>query len=228
MRCHKSVTIQFLTRPGLKGLNMPMLTVDEIEGSQHVLFRQQIEDLPDAVLLPTLTNIYELRKIAPPSLSASQARDMISDVLAERAARPQPVFAPPVEPSYPAEPPSPMHPTLVEEEPPQPVAYAPDLPLDHAPSEGGAWHADPGSDETAYPHAEPNAYHETTAPSEEPPPAAWVEPSVAPRQEAAAEADDEPARRVTRRSSLPPLVLGSGLALVAILAVLLILYLNQG
>lgn len=76
-----------------------MLTRDEIEDSFEVHFRQQVEDLPDDELQAMLTDMRTLRKYAPPSLSASPAREIVAGALQKRhppAQAPAPV-EPPVE-----------------------------------------------------------------------------------------------------------------------------------
>jgi|GEM_PF-3131986 hypothetical protein len=61
-----------------------MLTVDEIEDSFDTAFLHSAEDLPDEQLRLMLTNLRALREVAPPSLAASRARDIIAAVLARR------------------------------------------------------------------------------------------------------------------------------------------------
>jgi len=87
-----------------------MLTVDEIEDSFEVHFRQQVEDLPDETLHAILNNMHVLRRYAPPSLAASQARDIVADILRLRqpappAPEPEPVATEP-EPQPTPEPPA--------------------------------------------------------------------------------------------------------------------------
>ncbi|HLN25293.1 MAG TPA: hypothetical protein VK558_15070 [Patescibacteria group bacterium] len=67
-----------------------MLTVDEIEDSFEVHFRQQVEDLPDETLHAILNDMHVLRRYAPPSLAASRARDIVGEILRLRVPAPEP------------------------------------------------------------------------------------------------------------------------------------------
>lgn len=80
-----------------------MLTVDEIEDSFEVHFRQQVEDLPDEVLHAMLHDMRTLRRYAPPSLAASLARDIVAEILRARTP-PEPAPAPEPEPEPQSEP----------------------------------------------------------------------------------------------------------------------------
>lgn len=78
-----------------------MLTVDEIEDSFDTAFLHSAEDLPDEQLRLMLTNLRALREVAPPSLAASRARDIVAAVLARRhpeEAIPEPLPEPEPEP----------------------------------------------------------------------------------------------------------------------------------
>lgn len=77
-----------------------MLTLNEIEDSFEVHFRQQLEDLPDEELQAMLTDMRTLRRYAPPSLAASPAREIVSGILEAR--RPPPPVEPAIEPAEPA------------------------------------------------------------------------------------------------------------------------------
>jgi hypothetical protein len=92
-----------------------MLTLDEIEDSYDTAFLHTVEDLPDEQLRLMLDNLRELRQLAPPSLAASRARDIVAAVLEKRHPTPVPVAAP-----VPA--PEPVAEELPPEPQPEPVA----------------------------------------------------------------------------------------------------------
>ena len=71
-----------------------MLTLDEIEDSYDTAFLHTVEELPDEQLRLMLDNLRELRQLAPPSLAASRARDIVAAVLEKRYPTPEPVIAP--------------------------------------------------------------------------------------------------------------------------------------
>jgi len=72
-----------------------MLTLDEIEDSYDTAFLHTVEELPDEQLRLMLDNLRELRQLAPPSLAASRARDIVAAVLEKRHPTPKPVVLPP-------------------------------------------------------------------------------------------------------------------------------------
>lgn len=61
-----------------------MLTLDEIEDSFDTAFLHTVEDLPDEQLQRMLDNLRALRELAPPSLAASRAREIVAAVLERR------------------------------------------------------------------------------------------------------------------------------------------------
>lgn len=61
-----------------------MLTLDEIEDSFEVAFLHAVEDLPDAQIALMLGNVRELRRLAPPSLAVSRAREILTDIQTRR------------------------------------------------------------------------------------------------------------------------------------------------
>ncbi|HVI52682.1 MAG TPA: hypothetical protein VM661_15840 [Candidatus Sulfotelmatobacter sp.] len=65
-----------------------MLTQDEIEDSFETAFLHTVEDLPDAQLQLMMHNVRELRRLAPPSLAVSRAREIVDGVLLLRAPPP--------------------------------------------------------------------------------------------------------------------------------------------
>jgi hypothetical protein len=92
-----------------------MLTVDEIEDSFEVHFRQQVEDLPDETLHAILNDMHVLRRYAPPSLAASQARDIVSEILRLRQpAPPEPEPEPVIEQPAPEPEPLPLPVSRIE------------------------------------------------------------------------------------------------------------------
>lgn len=107
-----------------------MLTLDEIEDSYDTAFLHTVEELPDAQLRLMLDNLRELRQLAPPSLAASRARDIVAAVLEKRHPTPEPVVEPivvvePV-PEPVAEEPAPEPLPAPQPEPePEPVAEEP-------------------------------------------------------------------------------------------------------
>lgn len=76
-----------------------MLTQDEIEDSFDTAFLQSVEDLPDEQLQLMMHNVRELRRLAPPSLAVSRAREIVADILARRAPPPEPEPEPEPEPT---------------------------------------------------------------------------------------------------------------------------------
>jgi len=76
-----------------------MLTLDEIEDSFDTAFLHTVEDLSDEQLQQMMHSVRDLRRLAPPSLAVSRAREIVSGVLARRAPPPPPAPEPMPEPT---------------------------------------------------------------------------------------------------------------------------------
>ena len=96
-----------------------MLTLDEIEDSYDTAFLHTVEELPDEQLRLMLDNLRELRQLAPPSLAASRALDIVAAVLEKRHPTPEPVILPTPVPE-PVPEPAPEEPAAIAE--PEPIA----------------------------------------------------------------------------------------------------------